>query len=204
MALPSSGSITLDQIRSEFGAPAGTALHDLVRGGAYVPVIANTIGIPSSPPISMQDFYGTSATGDGGGNNSPGHCPHVASFVLDGRRAASVIPGGYLELDKGTGLVTYSRRVMQRCVRVQTVTGVSLVCSVSAPLPILGGYTRARHALGTAVPILRHGLACWDIVCSVEDLGVLPVQHITCENRCYWVGEHRGLYMLHHNAKPPA
>jgi len=57
MPLPSSGLITLNGILTEFGAPVGTTLNQMVKGGAFVSstVAAN---IPTAPPIRLSDFYG--------------------------------------------------------------------------------------------------------------------------------------------------
>jgi hypothetical protein len=60
MALPTSGTLTLQQIYAEFGAPAGTRLTQLVRGGAYVPNNATNAGVPTAPPITLRDFLGAS------------------------------------------------------------------------------------------------------------------------------------------------
>lgn len=62
MALPSSGPISLLQIYAEYGAPIGTPLTAMVRGGAYVPNTAPNMGIPTSPPINLQHFYGGSGS----------------------------------------------------------------------------------------------------------------------------------------------
>lgn len=61
MALPSSGNISITQIQTEFGAPAGTALSAFLRGGAYVPDTATNAGVPTALPITVTDFYGASA-----------------------------------------------------------------------------------------------------------------------------------------------
>lgn len=64
MTLPSSGPLSLGDIKGEFGGPASPSLGDYYAGGAYVP--AGTTGtygaVPSSGPISIRDFYGTSNT----------------------------------------------------------------------------------------------------------------------------------------------
>lgn len=57
MPLPSSGTITLNAILAEFGAPLGTGLNAMVKGGAYVPSTV-AASIPTAPPISLSDFYG--------------------------------------------------------------------------------------------------------------------------------------------------
>lgn len=61
MALPSSGTLTLQQVYAEFGAPDGTRLSQLVRGGAYVPNTPTNSGVPAAPPISLRDFLGAAA-----------------------------------------------------------------------------------------------------------------------------------------------
>ena len=60
MTLPASGNIDLQQILAEFGAPAGTGLAAMVRGGAYVPNIPQNANVPTAPPIGMTSFYGAS------------------------------------------------------------------------------------------------------------------------------------------------
>ena len=59
MPLPSSGTITLTQIQTEFGGSAPTNLTEYYRGGAYV--TSNNTNVPTSGAISLTNFYG--ATG---------------------------------------------------------------------------------------------------------------------------------------------
>lgn len=61
MTLPSSGSLTMAQVRAEFGGAAGTPLHAYVRGGAYVPDVAGNSSVPTSPPIRLAQLLGASA-----------------------------------------------------------------------------------------------------------------------------------------------
>lgn len=61
MALPASPPIDLLAILAEFGAPAGTSLTAMVRGGAYVPNTPANAGIPTAAPIDVLDFLGASA-----------------------------------------------------------------------------------------------------------------------------------------------
>lgn len=58
MALPASPPITMQQIYTEFGAPLGTPLTAMVRGGAYVPNIPQNNNVPTSPPINLLNFLG--------------------------------------------------------------------------------------------------------------------------------------------------
>ena len=61
MALPASPPLTLQQIYTEFGAPLGTNLTALVRGGAYVPDTPANAGVPTAPPINILNFLGASS-----------------------------------------------------------------------------------------------------------------------------------------------
>jgi len=63
MTLPSSGALSLNDIKGEFGGPASPSLGDYYAGGSYVPAgTSGTYGaVPSSGTISIQNFYGTSA-----------------------------------------------------------------------------------------------------------------------------------------------
>lgn len=63
MPLPTSGALSLNDIKGEFGGPTSPSLGDYYAGGTYVP--AGTSGtngaVPSSGTISIGSFYGTSA-----------------------------------------------------------------------------------------------------------------------------------------------
>lgn len=60
MPLPSSGPISLLDLKNEFGGVTPISLRDYYSGGKYVP--ANTVGalgvIPSSGPLSLKHFRG--------------------------------------------------------------------------------------------------------------------------------------------------
>lgn len=59
MTLPASTPIELNEILTEFGAPAKTPLSAMVRGGDYVPaddISGENSGIPTSTPIKLSDF----------------------------------------------------------------------------------------------------------------------------------------------------
>ena len=56
MALPSSGTITLQQIATEFGGDAPHSLSEYYRGGAYT--TSNNTSVPTSGAISLSNFYG--------------------------------------------------------------------------------------------------------------------------------------------------
>jgi hypothetical protein len=62
MTLPTSGALSLNDIKGEFGGPTSPSLGDYYAGGTYVP--AGTSGtngaVPSTGTISISNFYGTS------------------------------------------------------------------------------------------------------------------------------------------------
>jgi len=66
VALPTSGTLTLADIQTEFGGSNPIGLSEYYAGGSYVP--AGTSGtngaVPSSGTISVSNFYGTSAALD--------------------------------------------------------------------------------------------------------------------------------------------
>ena len=70
MALPSSGTITINDIVTEFGGDAPHALSEYYRGGSYV--TSNNTDVPTSGTIALSDFYGASKgmTGTNTANDS--------------------------------------------------------------------------------------------------------------------------------------
>jgi len=57
MALQSSGSISLNDIQTEFGGANPISMSEYYRGGSFV--TDNNTGVPTSGAIDMGDFYGT-------------------------------------------------------------------------------------------------------------------------------------------------
>jgi len=60
MALQTSGTITLNDIRAEFDITDSVTLSDLYRGGGIVPNTATNSDVPTSGTIKLSDFYGAS------------------------------------------------------------------------------------------------------------------------------------------------
>jgi hypothetical protein len=60
MALQTSGTITLNDIRDEFGIIDSVTLSDLYRGGGIVPNTLTNSDVPTSGTIKLSDFYGAS------------------------------------------------------------------------------------------------------------------------------------------------
>lgn len=70
MALPTTGQISFEQIRAEFGGSGESALNQYYRGGTRVPnnttIARNSRGllVPDSGTISFEDFLGTGDVGN--------------------------------------------------------------------------------------------------------------------------------------------
>lgn len=162
--------------------------------------------------------YPTSGTGSGGGGTG---CPDENAWVLRADphglltdwcvRAKEIEVGHHLRLTDGrAGLVTYSERKSSRRVRVVAEGGKSLTCSDSAPLEL--AHWQEGCAEGACVPSPMAAGRALRIYCdrpvfaaridSVEDAGSGFVQHITCENACFWTGDDPDYLFGHHNLKP--
>jgi len=168
---------------------ATTNQNDLYSGDGYVYVGYVTVAFPSS------------GSGSGGGTG----CPEVEEPVIrrlpDGShqvvRAGDIDVGDDLLLFDGRwGRVSYSERKSQPGVHVIGEDDSSITCSESAPLETDDGpCVRAADVEGLS---LRHRRAGSMRIKAVIPLGPIWVQHITCEDACFVVGDYS-----HHNAKPP-
>ena len=58
MALPTSGTISLEEIKDEFGGDPQDGLTEYYRGGGRVPDTSNNSSVPTSGTIKLTDFYG--------------------------------------------------------------------------------------------------------------------------------------------------
>ncbi len=66
MTLQGSGQITIDDLRTEFGATSTRGLSDFYRGGAFVPDTPANAGVPTAGQIQLSDFYGADSAPAGG------------------------------------------------------------------------------------------------------------------------------------------
>jgi mucin-19 len=62
MALPLAGTISLQDIQTEFGGSNPLGLNEYYKGGAYVSETDYAPNVPTSGPISLSDFYGAAKT----------------------------------------------------------------------------------------------------------------------------------------------
>lgn len=162
---------------------------------------------PLPPPVTPLPVYN-----DGGG----GGCVVLESYIpwVDGqmfntyevRQAYQLQPGFKLWLGEGSTLETSLGTVKaalvekQPCVRVTTTSGISLVCSHSAPLATLRGIVHAPNVLGEKVAVYKDNVTYWETVETVEEVGEKFVAVIDANDNFFWAGEQEGAYILHHNA----
>ena len=64
MALQSSGAISLQDLKTEFGDTGSSSLSEFYRGGSLVPNTGTNAAVPTSGQISLTDFYGAAATAE--------------------------------------------------------------------------------------------------------------------------------------------
>jgi hypothetical protein len=164
---------------------------------------AKVAGTPTQAP--------TSPPGGGGGGGGGG-CVSVHSFLPTGTVAGEIKVGESMfladedTLEHAMGEVTYSKTIEAEGYRIVTESGASLVCSDTAPIPVKGkGLVNPEGLLGEIIAV-RHDLDTsfiteWEKVVAVEPVGRIKVQHITVGDRCFWAGEKKGSYILHHNYK---
>ena len=58
MAVPSSGTISIQDLVDEFGGSTPHAMSEYYRGGSEVPNVPANSGIPTSGTLALSDFYG--------------------------------------------------------------------------------------------------------------------------------------------------
>lgn len=183
-----------------WSAVAGTQLDALSIADDVV--IAGQVTIPSS------------GSSGGGGTGCPDENAWVLRADPDGVRddwcvqAKTIIAGlHYLRLTDGRiGLATYSERKASPRVRVVTTDGDrSLTCSTSAPLELFRGSGKCVLAPESAAHWISTRFQGWAgaaLIDRAEDAGPGFVQHITCQNACFWAGDDPDYLFGHHNLKP--
>jgi len=64
VALQSSGAISIQDLKTEFGDTGSSSLSEFYRGGSLVPNTGTNAAVPTSGEISLTDFYGAAATAE--------------------------------------------------------------------------------------------------------------------------------------------
>ena len=195
--MPVTNPAGMISVRTTFNGPNNLTAY--YRGGAYVPINSTTAISTSASSLALSQFNGAVA-----GTS----CPLVGCFLPGERLAREVVASNKLHLsdavtlDDRQGVVTYSQSFIAPCVRITTSSGATLSCSTTAPIPtFMSNLVLANVLAGHMIPVMRGLVKRWERVVDVADLGWQLVQHITCENACFWVGDVFGVYILHHNQK---
>lgn len=63
MTLPSSGTISINDLKTEFNDTTPSSMNEFYRGGTLVPNIPANNSIPTAGTIALNDFYGATAQG---------------------------------------------------------------------------------------------------------------------------------------------
>jgi hypothetical protein len=175
------------------------------------------IWIPYDPPPVPPDpepvvVTQPIAAGGGGCVVLESFIPLVESTIVNKRevkQAFQLISGFKISLGSENeslepviGTVVNNFVDVQPCVRIETESGISLVCSTTAPI-----YTKelefvnAPDLMGRSVACMKDGATFWDKVVSVESVGDKFVNVIDAGGTAFWAGEKEDSYILHHNVK---
>jgi len=163
-----------------------------------------------TPPAPSSGGSGSFSTGGGGGCVVlESYLPLAESQLYLGKeinQAYQMLEGFNVVLCDEKNLQSHVGKVhkaindYQPCVRVVTETGISLVCSTTAPLFTKEqGFIDAPFVLGKRVAVLRQGVSFFEEVIDVKDVGMKFVRVIDTGNNSFWAGEKEGSYILHHN-----
>lgn len=104
MTLPSSPPITMLQIRTECGAPAGTALNQFYQGGPWFGTGGTNVNLPKQAPISMLNLLGCTGGGATSGFNGTLSQPNVQ---ISGTAGVLTTPTVQAIANNPPGAVTY-------------------------------------------------------------------------------------------------
>ncbi len=122
----------------------------------------------------------------------------IQAYHLEG--TSPIMLGDETTLESKVGYIEKMLIRLEECVRIETVSGVSLVCSTSAPIPTLNnGIKKAPTVSGEDIGVMKDGKTYWDRVIGVESVGVKYVRAIDTGNNSFWAGEKKDAYILHHN-----
>jgi hypothetical protein len=162
----------------------------------------------SVPPKEAQQIVEITLEDDGvlpGGSGGP-TCVWTKALLPDGRIAKDVRVGSRMlgvdptTMERKLLLVSYSQSAMADCVQLRFADGTVLTCSTTAPIPTPDGLVNAPDMLGKQTITLISELK-WTECVQVIQMGLMEVQHITCENGVFLAGDIKGMYAAHHNLK---
>lgn len=142
----------------------------------------------------------------------PPRCVWVRAFIGDYLRAADAVVGTPLRMlaDDGRstqdGSVEAIRFDTRPGFRLQTISGVVLTCSDTAPVPVMvGGAISLRDASaikgGDVVAVYDRGGLRWEPVKTAKAVGDIEVAHISAGDGVYLAGDIQGRGIFTHNKR---
>jgi hypothetical protein len=154
-------------------------------------------------------FQGGTQSGSSGGGGGGGvtYCVADTSHMPFGLRAGAVCVGddlAVLDRDGDDGWHVEPVRAIDRatvpCARISTVSGITLVVSLSTPITLKGGVVvDLRDAIGLEVPVMDKRGFRWERLVGIKYVRDLPVTLIDVNNGTFAAGEEPGAYIFTHN-----
>jgi len=149
----------------------------------------------------------TTVNDGGGGGVPPNECVAVDMWTSAVKQAGTVTPGDPVIAlyNSGSQFGLYqckANRVSdQECVRIETVSGCAVVCSIDTPVTLRSGSTTLAPNVATCcVAVLDRGVMRWEFVARVDYVGIRSVAHISIDDGTYAAGEVPDRYVFTHNA----
>lgn len=189
-------------------------MNDPAQTGGALTLVATTNGndlYSSSGRLYIGDVsitFPTSGSAGGGGGRDP-NCVTEAMWMGEGVRAGDVVDG--MEFDvidlprSGTQPLRRAARVLSRsieeCVRLTTRDGFVLECSRTTPFDLPDGGDALAPDMVDELVWTDDG---WQLVESVEPIGLQPVIYLSFGGASFPAGSHpdRRIYSHNLNAKP--
>lgn len=190
---PSPGNtwnLTGDGVTKQFNIPGNTS----TSSGSYTVSIAG-VPVPSNP------------------NSGGGYPPD--EWCVD---ADSVMPGGMVAREYKVGdmlpcynnnsdlpsvvnlAVQRNQTAMEKCVRLVSSSGASVVASVSTPMTLRdGSMLKITEMAGQQVLVMRDGGFAWEWVRDIKPVGTREVCKISVSDQCYFAGETAAAFIATHN-----
>lgn len=146
MALPTSGPISWEMIRAEFGGGYPIQISQYYRGGGLVPNIPANANVPTSGTISAQNFYGATKAAPFQASLSPstlvGNWPNTTAGTIS-RNATVNCSGGTGNYSIVSRTVTGGATISHSGLTVTvSATGRNTIISGSFTVVVTDGVTQ--------------------------------------------------------------
>lgn len=153
---------------------------------------------------------GSSSGGSGGGGTNPDDwCVAADSFLPDGTLAGELPEGRFLPCynnrpeEPNIVHLPVQRNVQadSECLRLVTVSGASIVASVTTPMTLRNGACVLLPEMlhREALVYRRDGTFTWEQVTALQPVGVRRVAKISVSDQCYFAGETLDAFIATHN-----